>query len=168
MRNELACLADSHADIEARVQRCKQLVKRRALVAAGVAALPIPGLDWLTDISVLLRVLPEINRIFGLSEQQVAQLLPERRVLLYRAISGVGSILIGKVITHTMVWHLLRTMGVRLTTQQVAKFIPLLGQTTSAALTFFALQKVCAHHIAQCASVSTQFLSVSPDFAVKP
>jgi hypothetical protein len=154
-------LPSSPDDLAERVARCKRLVKRRAMVAAGVAVLPIPGLDWMTDASVLLRVIPEINRIFGLSAPQVEQLSSERRMLVYQAISLVGGAMISKVVTQQMVWHLLRSMGLRLGTQQVAKFVPLIGQGTSAALTFFALRHVCEQHIAQCVLVSQSASSVS-------
>jgi uncharacterized protein (DUF697 family) len=151
-------LADSSIELNARVQRCRRLVKRRAFVAAGIAVIPVPGLDWLTDVGVLLKLIPEINQAFGLSAQQVDQLTPERRILVFKAISAAGGMLIGKVVTQQMVWHVLRSVGVRLTTQQVAKFVPIIGQTTSAALTFFALKHVCEHHIAQCVAVSQELL----------
>jgi uncharacterized protein (DUF697 family) len=147
-------LPGSPDDLAERVARSKRLVKRRAMVAAGVAVLPIPGLDWMTDAGVLLRVIPEINRIFGLAPQQIEPLSFERRVRVHQAILLVGSAMIGKLVTQQMVWHLLRAMGLRLGAQQVAKFVPLIGQGTSAALTFFALRHVCEQHIAQCVQVS--------------
>ena len=36
-------------------QQCRKLVTKRALFAAGVAAVPLPGIDWLTDVGVLRR-----------------------------------------------------------------------------------------------------------------
>jgi hypothetical protein len=34
---------------------CRQLVRRRALLSAGVAALPVPGLDVLSDLHLFTR-----------------------------------------------------------------------------------------------------------------
>jgi hypothetical protein len=45
-------------------------------------------------------------------------------------------------------------VGVRLTTQQLAKYVPLAGQAVSAALTFSALKFVCEQHIRQCMAVA--------------
>ncbi len=129
-------LPSTLGELDVRVLACRRLVKRRAWMAAGVAVLPVPGLDWLTDVGVLLKVIPEINQAFGLSAQQVAQLTPERQILVFKAISAAGGVLVGKVITQQMVWRVLHAVGVRLTTQQVVKFVPIIGQTTSAALTF--------------------------------
>jgi len=50
--------------------------------------------------------------------------------------------------------HALRIVGVRLTTQQAAKYVPVAGQVVSAALTYSALRYVCEQHIQQCVAIS--------------
>jgi hypothetical protein len=55
------------SEIEAIVRRCRRMVTQRALLAAGVATVPVPGLDWVTDVGILVRLLPKINEAFGLS-----------------------------------------------------------------------------------------------------
>ncbi|MFY7855339.1 MAG: hypothetical protein ACOVQT_04305, partial [Rubrivivax sp.] len=80
-------------DLSAVTRRCRQLVRRRALLAAGVATVPVPGLDWVTDVGILVRVLPQINEAFGLSEAQIARLAPDRRLVVYKAISAAGLML---------------------------------------------------------------------------
>jgi hypothetical protein len=57
---------------DAIARRCRRLVTQRALLAAGVAMVPVPGLDWLTDVGVLVKLLPEINHAFGLSGRSAA------------------------------------------------------------------------------------------------
>ena len=42
---------DTPGEVEAVVRQCRRLVTKRALLAAGVAAVPIPGIDWVTDIA---------------------------------------------------------------------------------------------------------------------
>ena len=58
---------------EAIARQCRKLVTQRAMFAAGVAMVPIPGLDWLTDVGVLVKLLPEINRAFGLTPEQMRE-----------------------------------------------------------------------------------------------
>jgi len=145
--------------------RCKRLVTKRAMLAAGVAMVPVPGVDWLTDIGVLMRLLPEINEAFGLSPEQVERLSPQRRVVVYRALSAAGGLVAGKLITRELVMQLLKLVGVRLTTQQAAKYVPLAGQAVSAALTYTALRYVCHQHIAQCAAVARQLALPGPSGA---
>jgi uncharacterized protein (DUF697 family) len=149
-------------DLQAVAQQCRQMVRKRALVAAGVAMVPLPGLDWLTDVGLLVELLPRINAAFGLSPQQIERLAPDRRVVVYKAISAGGGMLIGKIVTRDLVIMLLKLVGVRLTTQQAAKFVPLAGQAVSAALTYGALKYVCEQHIQQCLAVSRQLALPAP------
>lgn len=146
----------SEKDIEATAARCRRMVSRKALLAAGVAAVPVPGLDWLADVAVLVKLLPEINAAFGLTPEQIERLAPDRRIVVYKAISTGGGMLIGRVVTRDLVLRLLKLVGVRLTTQQAAKFVPLAGQAVSAALTYGALRYVCEQHIRQCMGVARQ------------
>lgn len=144
-------------------RRCRRLVTQRALLAAGVAMVPVPGLDWLTDVGVLVKLLPEINRAFGLSPEQIERLAPDRRLVVYKAISTGGGLLVGKLVTRELVIQVLKIVGVRLTTQQAAKFVPIAGQAVSAMLTFGALKYVCEQHIRQCQSVARQLALPAPD-----
>jgi hypothetical protein len=57
---------------------------------------------------------------------------------------------------------LLKLVGVRLTTQQAAKWVPVAGQAVSAALTYSALKYVCEQHIQQCAQVARQLALPAP------
>jgi uncharacterized protein (DUF697 family) len=153
---------DTPAQIEEVARQCRRLVNRRALVAAGVAVIPVPGLDWLTDVGILVKLIPDINRAFGLTPEQVERLAPDRRVVFYKAVSAGGSLLVGKLVTRDLVLRMLRMIGVRLTTQQVAKYVPVAGQAVSAALTFSALKYVCEQHIRQCMEVSRQLMLPPP------
>ena len=146
----------AEAGLQAIAQRCRRKVTKNALFAAGVAVVPVPGIDWLTDLGVLIRLLPQINAEFGLTPEHIERLAPERRIVVYKAISAGGGLLVGRVVTQDLVLRLIRLVGVRLTTQQAAKFVPLAGQAVSAALTFTALKFVCEQHIRQCLAVARQ------------
>lgn len=149
--------------LQGALDHSRRLVRRRALMAAGVAVVPVPGLDWATDVAVLVRVLPQISAAFGLSPEQVERLAPERRIVVYKAISAGGSLLIGRLVTRELVMNLLQVVGVRLTTQQAAKFVPVAGQAVSALLTYGALKTVCELHIQQCLAVAQQLALPPPD-----
>jgi uncharacterized protein (DUF697 family) len=153
---------DSPKEIEAVVRHCRRLVNKRALVAAGVAVVPIPGVDWVTDVAVLVKLIPEINRAFGLTPEQVERLSPDRRLVVYKAISAGGGLLVGRIVTRELVVGLLKLVGVRLTTQQAAKYVPIAGQAVSALLTFSSLKFVCEQHIQQCVAVSRQLMLPAP------
>lgn len=153
---------DSPEQIELVAKQCRRLVTRRALVGAGVAMVPIPGIDWVTDVGILVKLIPEINRAFGLTPEQVERLAPDRRLVVYKAISAGGTLLVGRLVTRELVMHMLKLVGVRLTTQQAAKYVPVAGQAVSALLTFTALKFVCEQHIQQCMAVSRQLALPAP------
>ena len=155
-------LPGSPQQIEAVAQQCRRMVSRRALFAAGVAVVPIPGIDWATNVGVLLKVLPDINRAFGLSAEQIERLSPDRRLVVFKAITAGGGLLIGRVITQGLVLKLLAVVGVRLSAQQAVKFVPIAGQGLSAVLTYGALRYVCEQHIQQCIAVCEQLRLPAP------
>jgi uncharacterized protein (DUF697 family) len=150
------------AQIEAVARECRKMVSRRALLAAGVAVVPIPGVDWATNIGVLLKVLPDINRKFGLSAEQVERLAPDRKVVVFKAITAGGSLLVGRIVTRELVMSVLRMVGVRLSAQQAVKYVPIAGQGLSAVLTYGALRYVCEQHIKQCMGICEQLRLPAP------
>jgi uncharacterized protein (DUF697 family) len=159
---EWTLVPGTRGEIEAAAEHSRRIVRRRALFAAGVAVVPIPGIDWLTDVAVLVKLIPEINRAFGLTPQQVERLAPDRRLAVYKAISAGGSLLVGKLVTRELIVQALRIVGIRLTTQQAAKFVPIAGQAVSAALTYTSLKFVCEQHIRQCIAVAQTLLLPAP------
>jgi uncharacterized protein (DUF697 family) len=163
---EWVLVPDTPEQIDAAARQCRRMVTKRALFGAGVALVPIPGVDWVTDIGILMKLIPDINRAFGLTPEQVERLAPDRRLVAYRAISAGGSLLVGRLVTREVVTQLLKLVGVRLTTQQAAKYVPVAGQAVSAALTFSALKYVCEQHILQCMAVSRQLALPAPTAAV--
>jgi uncharacterized protein (DUF697 family) len=172
-RDEAPEMPASSGDLDAVVRECRRMVSRRSLVAASAAAVPVPGIDWVSDVAVLMKLIPDINRAFGLTPEQVARLAPERQIAVYKAISAGGGLLVGKLVTRDVLLTVLKTVGVRLTTSQATKFVPIAGQAVAVALTYSALRFVCEQHIQQCRAVSRKLLlleapSVADEIAAKP
>lgn len=141
------------AHLQAAIQRSRRLLHRRALVAAVASAVPVPGLDWAVDAALLTRLLPQISAEFGLTAEQIDQLDPSAREQVQKAVGLVGSVLIGKLITRDMVLRVAQTVGVRLTTKQLAKYVPLAGQAVAAALGYAVLRYLGQQHIRDCVRV---------------
>ena len=148
--------------IEAVAKECRRMVSNRALFAAGVAVVPIPGLDWATNVGVLVKLLPDINRKFGLSAEQVERLAPDRRLVVFKAITAGGTMLVGRIVTLERVMATLRMVGVRLSAQQAVKYVPIAGQGLSAVLTYGALRYVCEQHIRHCMAICEQLRLPAP------
>jgi hypothetical protein len=103
----------SPRDIAAVRERCRRLVRRRAIVSASVAAVPIPGLDVVSDLRLFALLIDDINEEFGLSERQIERLQPKFKLIAYEAAIGVGGMLVGKLVTREVVLQVLRRTGCR-------------------------------------------------------
>ena len=155
MPTALHMAADDEA-MEAAVKRSRKLLNKRALVAAAASAVPIPGLDWAVDAAMLSKLIPEINKEFGLTPAQLDQLDPKKREQVQRAVTLVGSVLIGKFISKDLVIKAATKIGVRLTTKQLAKYVPFAGQIVSAAVGFAAIRYFGEEHMKDCIRVARQ------------
>jgi uncharacterized protein (DUF697 family) len=147
-------LAEGDVALSAAVRRSRQLLHRRALVAAAAATVPVPGLDWVVDAALLSRLLPQINAEFGLTPAQLDRLDPAKRAQVQKAVAMVGSVLIGKFITRDLVIKAAQTVGLRMTTKQAVKYVPLAGQAVSALLGYSAVRFLGEEHLKDCVRVA--------------
>jgi uncharacterized protein (DUF697 family) len=147
-------MASDDASLEAAVKRSRKLLNKRAMVAAAASAVPVPGLDWMVDAAMLSKLIPEINKEFGLTPQQLDKLEPKKRDQVQKAVTMVGSVLIGKFISRDLVIKAATKIGVRLTTKQVAKYVPLAGQIVSAAVGYAAIRYFGEEHMKDCIRVA--------------
>jgi uncharacterized protein (DUF697 family) len=129
---------------------CKTMVTRRATASAAAAVVPVPGVDVAADVAIMLELLPAINRKFGLSPDQIDQLDPAIKAKILVIITSIGSQLVGKVITKELITKLLKKVGIRVTIKQVSKYIPIIGQTLSASISFGAMKYLGNSHIDEC------------------
>lgn len=121
----LAATISARKDVQLAAARARKLLKKRALISAAASTIPVPGLDWATDAALLSRLYPRINEEFGLTPEQLDALNPGKREQVQKAIAMVGSVLIGKLVTRDMVLRLTKALGMRMTTKQAAKYVPL-------------------------------------------
>ena len=146
-------MAAGNPALIAAVQRSRNLLHRRALVAAAASTVPVPGLDWAVDAALLSRLLPQINAEFGLSPAQIDRLDPAKREQVQKAVALVGSVLIGKLVTRELVLRASQTVGLRLTTKQAAKYVPLAGQAVAATIGYATLRFLGEQHLKDCVRV---------------
>ena len=147
-------MAADDAALEAAVRRSRKLLNKRAMVAAAASAVPVPGLDWMVDAAMLSKLIPEINREFGLTPAQLDKLEPHKRDQVQKAVAMVGSVLIGKFISKDLVIKAAQKIGVRLTSKQLAKYVPFAGQIVSAVVGFAAIRYFGEEHMKDCIRVA--------------
>jgi uncharacterized protein (DUF697 family) len=150
----------SAKEIDAIRSKCRALVLRRAAMSAGVAALPIPGLDLATDIGLLVKLIEEINAEFGLTPAQIERLRPNLKVIAYETIVGMSGMMVGKLVTRELVIRLLKRAGMKTMVRYSAKIVPVAGQVVSAAAGFAAFRAIGNQHVDACARVVQEILTV--------
>lgn len=147
-------LAHGNAQLTSAVLASRKLLHRRAVVAAAASAVPLPGLDWAVDAALLSRLIPAINTRFGLAPEQIDRLGPDKRHAVQKAITMVGSAMIGKFISKELVLRLAQTVGLRMGAKQAARYVPLAGQVISAALGYSVLRYLGEEHLKDCVRVA--------------
>ena len=155
MPTALTMAADNPAMQEA-VKRSRKLLHKRALLAGAVSAVPVPGLDWAVDAAMLSKLIPEINKEFGLTPQQLDSLNPKKREQVQKAVAMVGSVLIGKLISRDLVIAAATKIGMRLSTKQLAKYVPFAGQIVAATVGYAAIRYLGEEHMKDCIRVAQQ------------
>lgn len=143
----------SGAAIETTRIQCLALVKKRAAMSAAVAAVPVPGLDLLADITGFAALVDQINAEFGLTQKQIERLHPRLRVIAYKAAASVGGMLVGKLVTRGAVARLFRVVAGRMAVKTTAKMVPLAGQIASAAIGYTLFKRMGAQHVEACVKV---------------
>ncbi len=150
---DLYALPRNDRELEAAAERAKKMVTKRAALASASTLIPLPGIDIAADIALLLKLIPEINREFGLTPDQIAKLQPTKQLMVYKAIVLIGGAMVGKLVTKELIMQALKTVGLRITIKQATKYVPLAGQALSAALGFAALKYIGNAHIKDCTKV---------------
>lgn len=117
-------LPENFSELEEIRRQCQQMVLKRAVVSGAANLVPIPGLDIAADVGLLMQLLPAINSKFGLSPEQIENLDPQTRAIVYGLIINTGTQLAGKVITKQLIVTVLKRVGIRVGARQVAKIYP--------------------------------------------
>lgn len=147
---------------------CYEMVNTSSFFSGAVAAVPIPGMDIATDVSILMKLLPKINKKFGLSAEQVEALDPQLKQMTLIAITKIGTSLIGKYITREAVVKSVTTAGAKIAATSTAKtgfkFVPFLGPVLSGGISYAAMRIVGRAHVNDCYQVALEVLQQKQKF----
>jgi uncharacterized protein (DUF697 family) len=149
-------------DIEKLREHCRRMVRRRALIAAGVSSVPIPGVDVMSDLSLFTMLVNDVNKAFGLSHEQVQRLQPQFRLIAYQGAVGMGGMMVGRLITRELVIALFKRAGLKMFAKSAARVVPIAGQIASAAIGFTVFRKLGYEHVDACALVARELMVAHP------
>ncbi len=148
-------LAHTREELDRIRHECIKMSNKRALISAAASIVPVPLTDVATDIMVLRDIIPKITQKFGLAREQIDRYDPQVSIVIYETAKEIGSKVIGSALTKDLVFNLLKKIGLKkLTTKQVAKYMPIVGQAVSAGLSYGGMMLVIRHHINECHKVA--------------
>jgi uncharacterized protein (DUF697 family) len=150
------------AELDRIRDQCKTMVTRRALMSAGASVVPVPGADLALDVGILVKLLPEISRRFGLDEKQVAKLDPHKVQQVLVVAKSLGNSVIGRAVTRRLVVALLKKVGVRVAAKSVSKYLPVIGSAVAASAGFGAMKLVGNAHVNDCYETVKRTLLAAP------
>ncbi len=127
---------------------------KRSLLSAAASVVPVPFTDIATDVVLLKQIIPTISEKFGLSKEQIDEYNPQLVIFIYDAAKRLGTNMIGKYVTKELIIQILKKMGLRITTKQVVKYVPVLGQVVSAGISYTAMRFIINSHINECYKVA--------------
>ena len=137
-------------------ERCRNLVRSKALRSAGMAAIPIPGVDLVSDLTMFANVIEEVNLAFGLTPAQIERLQPRLKIIAYQAIGSIGGMMVGKLVTRELVMQILKRSGAKLAAKSATKIVPIAGSVAAAAIGFVLFRQMGYQHVEACAKVARE------------
>lgn len=135
-----------------------KIVKQRATTSGAIAAVPVPGVDVAADIGIMLEVIGKINKKFGLSSEEIDELDGDEKQKIAVLITSVGSDFAGKVLTKELIAKALKKMGVKVTTKQVAKYIPFAGAIIAGSISYGTMYALGKKHVNDCFEICADVL----------
>ena len=157
--NDWTVVGSKAEDVAQVRERCRRLVRRRAVISAGMSAIPIPGIDVVSDLSLFVKLVDEVNHEFGLSAEQVERLQPKYKLIAYRAAVGVGGMLVGRLVTREVIMYVFKRSGVKIAAKTAAKIVPIAGQVVSAAIGFAMFRQLGYQHVDACVRVAEEMMA---------
>jgi uncharacterized protein (DUF697 family) len=151
-----ALVPTNAVDLERVRERCRKLVRSKALRAAGMSALPIPGVDLVSDLTMFANVVEEVNLAFGLTPAQIERLQPRFKIIAYQAIGSLSGMLVGKLVTRELVMQLVKRSGAKMAAKSATKIVPIAGSVAAAAIGFVLFRQMGYQHVEACAKVARQ------------
>lgn len=153
-------MIDSFHDLDAIRDECRALVRRRALASGAVTAVPLPMVDAAADVTILLRMLPQISKAYGLTPEQIAALDPHRRAMVYGTMKQLGESFVGRAITRRMIAAALTRAGTAFRIKSSVRYAPVAGQVLAAGISYGMMRWLGYSHINDCHRVAQRTLEL--------
>lgn len=127
---------------------CEQRVKWSAVVAAASGTVPLPGVNFVIDIPVLVSLFKFVRDTYGLTDLALSA-----KEFAVPALTPLANNVVRYASTEGVLLILKECSGM-VAAEQVAKFVPFLGTVVAASLGFAIVRKVGNMYLNDCHSLA--------------
>jgi len=148
---------------ELKKEEAIEIVTNRAKLSALNAINPIPGLDVSVDVGILYNMIKEVNKIFGLTDEQIKFLEKTTSISQNPMYSGVKQNIIKFLAQYTSaeaITTILRKYTTLVTSKEVSKYIPFLGQAISAGIGYKMTRWLGENYIDEAIKLSSKLIDI--------
>ena len=149
LRAEFA--ATTMEDLAYKKQHSIKTVGTYAWLGAANAVNPVPGLDLTVDVGVFYKLLAEIRRIFGITDDL------EEKLERYKILAPIGQRVFSYA-TQEGVLMMVKKLGAQFAGKEVAKYLPFVGQAAAAATGYMMIQKIGEKYVEDCHTLAQEIL----------
>ena len=143
--------ATSMEDLAFKKQHSMKAVNTYAWLGAANAVNPVPGLDVTIDVGMFYKLLSEIRRIFGITDD-LAQTLEK-----YKVLAPIGQRVFSYA-TQEGVVMMVQKLAAQFTGKEISKYIPFVGQAAAAATGYMMIQKIGEKYVDDCHTIAQEIL----------
>lgn len=156
-----ATYIDPSLDLDKIRLECQELVKSRAKISAGVAALPVPFLDVAVDSALLTKLLPEISERFHLIDNKMSAAHIDSKDARFTSFKNSLISFGGLVATRGIVKKTFQGFGGKFVSKQVTKYVPFGGQIVAGTMSYMIFKKIAFNHIDECHKLAKEIQAKS-------
>ena len=138
-------------DLAFKKQHSMKAVNTYAWLGAANAVNPVPGLDITMDVGMFYKLLSEIRRIFGITDD-LAQTLEK-----YKVLAPIGQRVFSYATQEGVVMMVKKLAG-EFAGKEISKYIPFVGQAAAAATGYMMIQKIGEKYVDDCYTIAQEIL----------
>ncbi|XP_052105421.1 interferon-inducible GTPase 5-like [Mytilus californianus] len=134
----------THNIIREKKKTLHSRVFKIAVISAGVAAIPVPGLDVIADLAIIAHEIHFYMSEFGLDEESLKHLCKKTKTKydqITESLKHSKSLLTEKNIIRTLFMKIVKTQAAEQVAGRFAKYIPIIGSIVSSGVAYGACVK---------------------------
>src|SRR5699024_7820428 len=95
-------ITTTNIELDERRQRAQAIVRKKSMIYSSVSIVQIPGLDFGIYINLIIDIIEDVNKIYGLDHNQVNSMSEDVKEHIFTASAIQGSQFIGRKVSNAI------------------------------------------------------------------